>query len=83
MAINPNVGAGLVSAGSQLLGGVFGGLAQDKAHKTNLQIARENNAANQQLQATQNQWNLDQWNRENSYNSADKRRDEPSCYLIS
>ena len=74
MAINPSVGAGMISAGSQLLGGVFSGLAQNQANKTNLRIARENNAANQQLQANQNSWNLDQWNRENAYNSASSQK---------
>lgn len=53
---------------------------QVEANATNLQIAREvndtnkinnreTNDANKQLAAQQNQWNIDQWNRENAYNS--------------
>ena len=64
--INPVVGAALIQGGSNFLGGLFGASAQDKANKTNLQIARENNLANQQLQKTQNEWNLAQWERENA-----------------
>ena len=74
MGINANIGSGLIGAGSQLLGGIAGGIAQNSANKTNLQISRENNAANQQLQASQNQWNVDQWNRENTYNSASAQK---------
>ena len=74
MPINPLVGAGLISAGSNLVGGIFGGSAQSSANKTNLKIARENNAANQQLQKDQNEWNLQQWNRENQYNSASSQQ---------
>ena len=72
--INPLVGAGLISAGSNVVGGLFGAAAQSSANKTNLRIARENNAANQQLQRDQNNWNLQQWNRENEYNSASSQR---------
>jgi hypothetical protein len=74
MPINPLVGAALVSGGSNFVGGLFGASAQDKANKTNLQIARENNLANQQLQKNQNEWNLAQWERENAYNSASAQK---------
>ena len=74
MPINPLVGAGLISAGSNLVGGLFGAGAQSSANKTNLKIARENNAANQQLQKNQNEWNLQQWERENKYNSASSQK---------
>lgn len=74
MPINPLVGAALVSGGSNFVGGLFGASAQDKANKTNLQIARENNLANQQLQKNQNEWNLQQWERENKYNSASAQK---------
>ena len=57
------VGAALVGAGSSLVGGILGKNSQSSANKTNLQIARETNAANQQLAEKQNQWNIDQWNR--------------------
>ena len=58
MPINPLVGASLISASSSLVGGIFGAGSQSSANKANLQIARENNAANQQLQKKQNDWNL-------------------------
>ena len=74
MPINAAIGSSLIGAGSSLLGGVMSGIAQNSANKTNLQIARENNAANQQLQSSQNAWNLDQWNRENTYNSASSQK---------
>ena len=49
------VGSALIGAGSNIVGGIFGAPAQSSANKTNLQIARENNAANQQLQKDQNE----------------------------
>ena len=62
----------------QGIGSVVNGSMQAKAQKdanaTNLQIAHDNNIANQQLQASQNAWNLEQWNRENDYNSASSQR---------
>ena len=47
--IAAQVGAALVGAGSSLVGGLLGNKAQSDANKTNLQIARETNASNQQL----------------------------------
>lgn len=41
LLIAPIVTAGLISAGSNLLGGLFGASAQQKANATNLRIARE------------------------------------------
>lgn len=38
-------------------------------NEANLQATRETNAANKMLQDAQNAWNLQQWNRENEYNS--------------
>ena len=72
--MDPLIGASLITAGSSMVGGLFGAGAQSSANKANLQIARENNAANQQLQKNQNDWNLQQWNRENQYNSASAQR---------
>ena len=74
MAISDGVAGGLIDAGSNLLGGIFNSFGQSSANKQNLKIARENNAANQQLQANQNAWNLQQWNRENAYNSASAQK---------
>ena len=57
-AIAPLVAAAGLSAAGSLLGGALGSFGQSSANRANLQIARE-----------QNQWNLDQWNRENAYNT--------------
>lgn len=55
MAINPQVGAAMIGGGSNLLGGALGLFAQRSANKTNLQIAREANLANNYI----NQSNID------------------------
>lgn len=72
--MNPAIGSALINGAGSLAGGVFGAAAQNSANRTNLQIAREANQANQQLQQNQNQWNLDQWGRENVYNSASSQK---------
>lgn len=41
--------------------------AQKLANETNLTIARETNALNRELATQQNQWNVEQWNRQNEY----------------
>lgn len=77
--MNPLLGAAAISAGSSLLGGLFGKKSNDNTNQTNLQIARETNAANaeqlRQQQAFQRSmwqdemnWNLAQWYRQNEYN---------------
>lgn len=72
--MNPAIGSSIITGSGSLVGGVFGAAAQNSANRTNLQIAREANQANQQLQQNQNQWNLDQWGRENEYNSASSQK---------
>ena len=52
-----------------LIDSIFSGVGQNKANKTNLQIARETNQANRELAEQQNKWNIEQWERENDYNS--------------
>ena len=70
--------SGLAAAGVGALGSLFGGLfgkkGSDKANQMNLQIARETNQANRENQEYQNAWNLEQWNRENEYNSPLEKR---------
>lgn len=68
-AVSPLLGM----AGS-IFGGLFGKKGQDNANSANLQIARETNAANRANQEYQNEWNLEQWNRENEYNSPLQQR---------
>ena len=72
--IAPLVGAALVSGVGSLIGGLIGKKGGDSANKTNLQIARETNQANRENQEYQNAWNLEQWNRENEYNSPLEKR---------
>lgn len=57
-AIAPLLAGGLIAAGGSLLGGLFSSSGQKSANETNMQIAE-----------SQNQWNIDQWNRENEYNT--------------
>ena len=59
-----------IGAASALVGGLMGKKSQSDANATNLKIAQQTNGANQQLAVKQNQWNVEQWNRENDYNSA-------------
>lgn len=67
------VGAGIAAAGS-LLGGLFSSSGTSKAAKAQLQGIRETNAANARLAQKQNEWNLEQWNRENAYNTPEEQR---------
>ena len=67
--VNPFLGL----AGS-IFGGLLGKKGQDNANAINLQIARETNAANRANQEYQNEWNLEQWNRQNEYNSPLQQR---------
>lgn len=69
------------SIGSSIISGIGSLFGQNRYNKTQLKIARETNAM-QERQAqmnrdwqtsereAQNAWSLDQWNRENAYNSA-------------
>lgn len=60
-----------------IIGGVLGGLASGvlglfgtkNTNNVNRQIAADANAANMRIAQYQNKWNLEQWNRENEYNS--------------
>lgn len=65
---NEWVGAA-IGAGATILSGIFSSSASRKAADNNLQAVRETNETNKYLAEKQNQWNLEQWNRENEYNS--------------
>lgn len=52
------LGSGLLDAGTSLLGSIFGASSQASANRANMRLAKY-----------QNEWNLEQWNRENEYNS--------------
>lgn len=67
------IGAGIGAFGS-LLGGVLGNKAQQKANKTNLQIAREQNETQRQLAAENNRLQREMFERQLFYNSAGAQR---------
>lgn len=72
--ISPVLGGSLASGTASLLGGLFQGnqsvKAQKLANASNEKIARENNQWQRENMQMQNDWNIEQWNRENEYNSA-------------
>lgn len=69
MPINALIGSSLISGGASLLGGLFGSSSSKKAAQAQLQAVRETNALNKELAYQQNEWNLQQWNRQNEYNT--------------
>lgn len=72
--INPLFGAAAISAGASLLGGIFSSNGTSGAARTQLKAVRETNAANARLAQKQNEWNLEQWNRDNAYNTPESQR---------
>lgn len=52
-----------------LISALAGVVSNYKINKTNERNVQQTNQANAQLAGQQNQWNLEQWNRENTYNS--------------
>lgn len=68
------VAAAGVSALGNVIGGLFGSSSAKAAAKAQLQAVRETNEANARLAQRQNDWNLEQWNRENAYNTPEAQR---------
>lgn len=70
--MNSNAVTAAISGGSGMLGSIWGGIFQTKNVKRQIraQIAenQRNREYNLNLARLQNQWNIDQWNRENAYN---------------
>lgn len=71
---------GLFGLGSSLLGGLFGQFSQNQQNRYNKEMAELQFGYNKELMALQNQYNIDaattayernleQWNRQNAYNS--------------
>lgn len=62
-----------IGAGASLLGGLFGNKSQSSNINKQIQAQQEENAKNREynlmLAQMQNQWNQEQWERENDYNS--------------
>lgn len=52
----------------------LGDTRTDRTNKANLAISRETNAYNYLLASKQNDWNIEQWNRENAYNTPSAQR---------
>lgn len=52
----------------------LGDTRTDRTNKANLAISRETNAYNYLLASKQNDWNVEQWNRENAYNTPSAQR---------
>ena len=70
--MDPLIGSALISAGSGLVGSVFGGASNKKAAKIQAKQSEKNLdkqiAYNREMSELQWQRNLEQWNRENAYN---------------
>lgn len=66
-------GNSLISGGAGIISGLFGALGQNIAINQQIKAQREENEKNRtynfNLAQLQNKWNLEQWNRENEYNS--------------
>ena len=69
----------IVAGAGSLLGSIIGGSssasAQDRANKTNLQIARETNASNEKIWQNQANYQTQMWNETNEYNSPQKQKE--------
>lgn len=72
--IAPLIGAAAIAAGGSLLGGLFSSHGSANAARAQLKAVRETNAANARLAQKQNEWNIEQWNRENAYNTPEEQR---------
>lgn len=69
-----NIGSSLIQAGSSLLNGVLGWFSNKSTNKSNLQIARETNQANKEINQSQLDYNWDMWHAQNNYNRPSEQR---------
>lgn len=58
----------IVGAVGSIVGSAIGAGQSNRNADKSLQATRETNQANAELAAQQNQWNIEQWERENAYN---------------
>lgn len=72
--IPPEIASAGINAFGNIVGGLFGSSSAKAAAKAQLQAVRETNEANARLAQKQNEWNLEQWNRENAYNTPEAQR---------
>lgn len=70
-----NAIGGLVGAGASIYGANQSVKAQEKANEANILMTRETNQANRDLAEYAYAQNLEQWNRENAYNSPSAQMD--------
>lgn len=63
------LGAAAIGAGASVIGGALGAYGQSSANRTNIQLQREQQAWAEKQAEKANQWNIEQWERENLYNS--------------
>lgn len=66
--IDPLIGGSVISGIGNVIGGLFGVGSQSDTNRMNLQIMREQNAFNERMLHEQQQFAVDQWNRQNEYN---------------
>ena len=71
--MNELIGSSLISGGTGLLGGLFSMFGQNRNIDKQINAQKEENALNREynlnLAKLQNQWSIEQWNRENAYNT--------------
>lgn len=71
--MDPLIGSSLITGATGLLGGLFGMFGQNNNIDKQIEAQKQENAANREynlnLAKLQNQWNIEQWNRENAYNT--------------
>lgn len=71
--MDPVVGSSLITGATGLLGGLFGMFGRNKAIDKQIAAQKDENALNREynlnLAKLQNQWSIEQWNRENAYNT--------------
>lgn len=71
--MDPLIGSSLITGATGLLGGLFGMFGQNKNIDKQIAAQKEENAVNRgynlNLAKLQNQWSIEQWNRENAYNT--------------
>lgn len=71
--MDPLIGSALIGGASSLVSGLFGTFSQnaniDKQIAAQAEENQKTREYNLNLAKMQNQWNLDQWNRENEYNT--------------
>ena len=67
--MNPAIGAAVISGLGGLLGGLFNTGSSNTTNRTNLQIARETNRANEVAAYRNREWMEKMWHQQNAYNS--------------